>query len=58
MKRERRRGYFYLPICRPRQRGTLGRLSFAAGADHLLLQLIHNNFAFQVLCRTEESVRD
>lgn len=40
---------FYLPICRPGQGSALGWFSFAAGADHLLLQLVHDDFAFQVL---------
>lgn len=40
---------FYLPICRPGQGRALGRLRFAAGADHLLLELIHDDFPFQIL---------
>lgn len=39
----------YLPICRPGQGSALGWFGFAAGADHLLLQLIHDDFTFQVL---------
>lgn len=39
----------YLPICGPGQGSALGWFGFAAGADHLLLQLIHDDFTFQVL---------
>ena len=40
---------FYLPVCGPGQGSALGWFGFAAGADHLLLQLVHDDFAFQVL---------
>lgn len=49
----------YLPIRGPGQRSALGGLSFAAGADHLLLQLVHDDFPFQILCRArKKSVRE
>lgn len=39
----------YLSVSRPRQAVALGWLSLAAGADHLLSQLIHNDLALQIL---------
>lgn len=45
---------FYLSICGPGQGSALGWFSFAAGADHFLLQLVHDDFAFQVLQEKEE----
>lgn len=54
-----REGSCYLPIRGPGQRSALGGLSFAAGADHLLLQLVHDDFPFQILCRArKKSVRE
>lgn len=54
-----REGSCYLPIRGPGQRSALGGLSFAAGADHLLLQLVHDDFPFQILCKArKKSVRE
>lgn len=52
-----REGSCYLPIRGPGQRSALGGLSFAAGADHLLLQLVHDDFPFQILCRARKKKR-
>lgn len=48
----------YLPISRPGQWGALRRFCLAAGGDHFLFELIHNDFTFQILWENKNGDRD